>query len=141
MSPYKLVFGKPCHLPLEQEYKAMCAIKKLNFYFKAAKEDRLLQLNELEELRKEVYDSARIYKVSMLSFKKNNKRELNNFNEKRSIFSPNSQNLCWKYQESKNSRNLIQFIHKKFKERINGLVVPKRRKITIKGWENNRKKK
>ena len=53
MSPYKIVFGKPCHLPLELEYKAMLAIKKLNFDFKTAKEERLLQLNELEELRKE----------------------------------------------------------------------------------------
>ena len=42
MSPYKIVFGKPCHLPLELEYKAMWAIKKLNFEFKAAKEERLL---------------------------------------------------------------------------------------------------
>ena len=62
MSPYKMVFGKPCHLLLELEYKAMWAIKKLNFDFKAAKEERLLQLNELEELRNEAYDSARIYK-------------------------------------------------------------------------------
>ena len=59
MSPYRLVFGKPYHLPLELEYKAMWAIKKLNFEFKAAKEERLLRLNELEELRNEAYDNAR----------------------------------------------------------------------------------
>ena len=62
MSPYKIVFGKPYHLPLELEYKAMWAIEKLNFDFRAIKEERLLKLNELEELRNKSYDNARIYK-------------------------------------------------------------------------------
>ena len=62
MSPYRLVFEKSCHLPLQLEYKAMWAIKKLNFDFKVAQEERLLQLNEFEEVRNEAYDSARIYK-------------------------------------------------------------------------------
>ena len=62
MYPYSLVFGKSCHLPFELEYKAMCIIKKLNCDFKATKEKRLLQMNELEELRNEAYDNARIYK-------------------------------------------------------------------------------
>ena len=68
MSPYRIVFGKPCHLPLELEYKAMWAIKKLNFEFKAAKEKRLFQLNEQEELRNEAYDNARIYKDKTKKF-------------------------------------------------------------------------
>ena len=62
MSPYRIVFGKPCHLSLELEYKAMWVIKKLNCDFQATKEERLLQLNELEELRNEAYDNAKIYK-------------------------------------------------------------------------------
>ena len=62
MSPYRIVFRKPYHLPLELEYKAMWAIKKLNCDFQAAKENRLLQMNELEELRNEAYDNAIIYK-------------------------------------------------------------------------------
>ena len=40
----------------------MWAIKKLNFDFQDTKEEILLQMNELEELRKEAYYNARIYK-------------------------------------------------------------------------------
>ena len=60
--PYIIVFGKPCHLLLELEYKAMWAIKKLNCDFQAVKEKRLLHMNELEELRNEAYDNVRSYK-------------------------------------------------------------------------------
>ena len=62
MSPYRIVYGKPWHLPLKLEYKAMWVLKKLNCDFQATKEKRLPQMNELEELRNEAYDNARIYK-------------------------------------------------------------------------------
>ena len=55
MYPYRIVFAKPCHLPLELEYKAMWVIKKLNVDFQTTKEKRLLQINEIEELRNEAY--------------------------------------------------------------------------------------
>ena len=38
MSPYKMVYGKACHLPLELEHKAYWPIKELNYDFKLADE-------------------------------------------------------------------------------------------------------
>ena len=62
MSPYHLVYGKACHLPVEIEYKAWWAIRNLNMDMSRAGLKRMLEIDELEELRNDAYFNSKIAK-------------------------------------------------------------------------------
>ena len=62
LSPYRLVYGKACHLHVEIEYKAWWAIKNLKLDLGRADLKRFLDLNELEELRNDAYLNSKIAK-------------------------------------------------------------------------------
>nr|GFB67870.1 reverse transcriptase domain-containing protein [Tanacetum cinerariifolium] len=61
-TPYRLVYGKARHLPLELEHKAYWPLKHANFDLKTAGDHQKLQLNEMNELRDQAYENSLIYK-------------------------------------------------------------------------------
>nr|GEV63908.1 reverse transcriptase domain-containing protein [Tanacetum cinerariifolium] len=61
-TPYKLFYGKACHLPIKLEHKAYWALKHCNFDLKTTGDHQKVQLNELNELRDQAYENSLIYK-------------------------------------------------------------------------------
>ncbi|KAL7606650.1 hypothetical protein Lser_V15G17771 [Lactuca serriola] len=61
-TPYKLFYGKNCHLLVELAHKAYWALKRCNFEPNELRANRLFQMNALEELRNDSYTNSLIYK-------------------------------------------------------------------------------
>jgi len=62
MTPYQLVYGKTCHLPVGMQHRAYWAIRKCNLSYDQAGQERKLQIHELDELRNQAYHNHLIYK-------------------------------------------------------------------------------
>ncbi|GJR53804.1 reverse transcriptase domain-containing protein [Tanacetum coccineum] len=61
-TPYKIIYGKNCHLPFEIEHRAYWALKNCNPDLIAAGEKRMFQLHELDEFRYQAYENSHLYK-------------------------------------------------------------------------------
>ncbi|MCI61030.1 protein NYNRIN-like, partial [Trifolium medium] len=60
LTPFQMVYEKSCHLPVELEHKTFWALKFLNFDQNQAGEQIKVQLQELEELRGQAYESSEL---------------------------------------------------------------------------------
>ncbi|XP_071729340.1 uncharacterized protein [Rutidosis leptorrhynchoides] len=61
-TPFRLVYGKVCHLLIEVEHKAFWALKECNTALVKAGENGLLQLHELDKVRLQAYENSKTYK-------------------------------------------------------------------------------
>ncbi|GJS81610.1 reverse transcriptase domain-containing protein [Tanacetum coccineum] len=61
-TPFRIIYGKACHIPVKLEHKAYWALNLYNIDLTKAGTNRFLQINKLDELRLDAYESSISYK-------------------------------------------------------------------------------
>ncbi|GJX54178.1 hypothetical protein Tco_0282547 [Tanacetum coccineum] len=61
-TPFRIVYGKACHLPIEMGHKSYWALKNVNLDLDVAGRNSLLQLNKLAKMRNKAYEHSCMYK-------------------------------------------------------------------------------
>nr|GEU80750.1 hypothetical protein [Tanacetum cinerariifolium] len=61
-TPFRIIHGKACHLPVKFKHKAYWEIKNRNMDLTKDGANQFLQINELDEMRLDAYESSISYK-------------------------------------------------------------------------------
>ncbi|GJX39358.1 reverse transcriptase domain-containing protein [Tanacetum coccineum] len=80
-TPFRLVYGKACHLPVEIKHKAYYALIQCNMDLTAAAKNHFMELNDLMKLRDEAYENTQIYKERTKKWHDSRLRGNKNFKE------------------------------------------------------------
>nr|GEU82942.1 hypothetical protein [Tanacetum cinerariifolium] len=111
-TPYKLVYRKACHLPIELEHKAYWALKHANFNLKIADDYRKVQINELNELRDQAYKNSLIYKEKKRLHDSKIKNLVFNIDDRVQLFNSRLKFFFGKLKSRWSGRSLfLRFIH------------------------------